>query len=379
MVHRIVVVGAGYAGVPAALRLARRLDPVRFPVTVVTEHDRFVERIRLHQHAAGQRLRDRPLGPLLAASGVGLLVGRVVAVDPGARTIEVGHGDPGGVIDYDDLVLAVGSGPDFHGVPGAAEHAVPVAGLPGATTIAARLDAGTVRRVTVVGGGLTGTETAAELAESRPALEVSLVTAGALGDGISPRGCEHLRRSLRARGVTVHEDRRVLGVGADAVSLDGGDVPGDLTVWAAGFRAPDLLRDAGLTVDERGRVVVDEHLQPAGRPEIHVIGDAAAAPGPGGSSSRMSCQTGLPMGVHAGVSLARRLRGREPRPIRLRYVWQNVGLGRADGVTQFTAADDRPLDRLLTGRASASFKEVVARSAAWTALYPGPRRPRRSP
>jgi NADH:ubiquinone reductase (H+-translocating) len=369
MVHRIVVVGAGYAGVSAALRLARRLDPGRFPVTVVTEHDRFVERIRLHQHAAGQRLRDRPLGPLFAASGVGLVVGRVVAVDPSARTLEMDDG----LIDYDDLVLAVGSGPDFHGVPGAAEHALPVAGLAGATAIAARLDAGTVRRVTVVGGGLTGMETAAELAESRPSLEVSLVTAAALGDGISPRGCEHLRRSLRARGVAVHEDRRVLGVGADAVSLDGGEIPTDLTVWAAGFRAPDLLRDAGLVIDERGRVVVDELLQPAGHPGIHVIGDAAAAPGPGGSSSRMSCQTGLPMGVHAGVSLARRLRGGEPRPIRLRYVWQNVGLGRADGVTQFTAADDRPLDRLLTGRAAASFKEVVARSAAWTATYTGRR------
>ena len=114
MVHRIVVVGAGYAGVSAALRLARRLDHARFPVTVVTEHDRFVERIRLHQHAAGQRLRDRPLGPLFAGTGVRLVVGRAVAVDPAARTVEVEDG----LIDYDDLVLAVGSGPDFHGRPG---------------------------------------------------------------------------------------------------------------------------------------------------------------------------------------------------------------------------------------------------------------------
>jgi len=296
------------------------------------------------------------------------VVGRAVAVDPVARTVELEDG----LLGYDDLVLAVGSGADFHGVPGAAEHALPVAGLAGATAIAARLDEGTVRRVTVVGGGLTGTETAAELAGSRPSLEVSLVTAGSPGDGLSPRGRDHLRRSLRARAVTVHEDRRVLGVGGDAVTLEGGDhLPTDLTVWAAGFRAPDLLRDAGLAVDARGRVVVDDLLRPAGHPGIHVAGDAAAAPGPGGSSSRMSCQTGLPMGVHAGTSLARSLRGGEPRPIRLRYVWQNVGLGRTDGVTQFTAADDRPLDRVLTGRASASFKEVIARSAGWTALHPG--------
>lgn len=366
MSHRIVVVGAGYAGLSAALGLARRLDPARFPVTMVTEDDHFCERIRLHQVAAGRPPRRRRIGPLLATHGVDLVLGRVVAVDPSLRTVDL---DDGGTLSYDDLVLAVGSGGDVQGVPGAAEHAVTIADPAGASGIAGRLAEGSVRRVVVVGGGLTGVETAAELAECRPQVDVALVT-GTLGAGLSPRARDHLRHGLLARGVGVYEQRRVSAVDADAVHLDAADeLPTDLTVWAAGFRAPDLLHRTGFALDSRGRVLVDDRLRPRTHAGILVAGDAAAAPVAGGTSSRMSCQTGLPMGLYAGAALARRLHGREPRPIRLRYVWQNVGLGPADGVTQFTAADDRPLDRQLTGRLSASFKEAVARGAAWAARH----------
>ncbi|MEJ2889545.1 NAD(P)/FAD-dependent oxidoreductase [Actinomycetospora aeridis] len=370
--HRTVVLGAGYAGLAAALGLARRLDPTRHPVTVVTPDDHFVERIRLHQRATGQRLRPRPLRPVLAGHGVELVVAHATTVDTDARLLALDR--PPHVLGYDDLVLAVGSEADLRDVPGAARHAQAVAGPAGADAVARRLAAGTVRRAVVVGGGLTGTETAAEIAERFPAVGVSLVTAGTLTPGIGDRGREHLRRALRARGVALHEGRRVTAVGATSVSLDGDELPADLVVWAGGFRAPDLLARTGLPVDPRGRLVVDDHLHPAGRPELTVAGDAAAVPVAGGPASRMSCQTGLPMGRYAGAALARRARGRAPRPIRVRYVWQNVGLGRGDGLTQFTAPDDSPLDRVLTGRLSAALKEYVARGAAWAAAHPGPHR-----
>lgn len=369
--HRIVVLGAGYAGLAAALGLARRLDPDRFPVTVVTADDHFVERIRLHQLATGQRLRPRPLHPVLARHGVRLVVARATTVDPTARVLALDRSPH--LLGYDDLVVAVGSGAAMREVPGAAEHAAPVAEPAGAATVARRLAAGGVRRLVVVGGGLTGIETAAEIAERVPAVQVALVTAAVLAPGVGVRGRDHLRRALHARGVAVHEGQRVRGVDAGAVGVEGGgELAAGLVVWGGGFRAPDLLARTGLEVDPRGRLVVDEHLHPAGRPEITVVGDAAAVPIPGDAASRMSCQTGLPTGLYAGAALAQRLRGREPRAIRLRYVWQNIGLGRGDGLTQFTAADDEPLDRLLTGRPSAVFKEAVARGAAWTAHHPGP-------
>jgi NADH dehydrogenase FAD-containing subunit len=70
------------------------------------------------------------------------------------------------------------------------------------------------------------------------------------------------------------------------------------------------------------------------------VAGQAAAHAPDGNETRVSCQTGLPMGQHVADVVADRLTGGDPRPFRLRYVWQNISLGRRDGVTQFTHADD---------------------------------------
>jgi NADH dehydrogenase FAD-containing subunit len=103
--------------------------------------------------------------------------------------------------------------------------------------------------------------------------------------------------------------------------------------------------------------------------EVYAIGDVVAAPTPGGTETRMSCQTALPMGQYVAKEIARTLKGRASKPIRIRYVWQNISLGRRDGVTQFTRADDSPLNLVLTGRLSAWFKEAITRGAAWKAQH----------
>jgi hypothetical protein len=86
----------------------------------------------------------------------------------------------------------------------------------------------------------------------------------------------------------------------------------------------------------------------------------------------MSCQTGLPMGVRAGDNAALVVAGCDPRPARIRYVWQNISLGRRDGVTQFTRGDDSPVGVVLGGRVSAGFKEAITRAAGFAARHPGP-------
>lgn len=153
---------------------------------------------------------------------------------------------------------------------------------------------------------------------------------------------------------------QVTKLGPDTVHLaDGTGLPTDTTVWAAGFRVPALAAEAGLAVDAQGRLLVDDHLRSLSHPEVYGIGDAAAG-------ARMSCQTGLPMGRYAATDITRTLRGRRTRPIRIRYVWQNISLGRRDGITQFTRTDDTPVNAVLTGRISALFKEFITRGAAWT-------------
>ncbi|MFC7614064.1 NAD(P)/FAD-dependent oxidoreductase [Actinokineospora soli] len=296
----IVVIGAGYAGVVAANETARTVDE---PVVLVNERDTFVERVRLHQLAAGQELPHRPLEKLL--KGVTLVVGRVVAIDAEARVVRLADGREQ---DYDTLVYALGSRGNLS-APGAAEHAYDLAAPRDAERLRERLAGGGT--AVVVGGGLTGIEAAAELA--RPDLKVTLLT-DRLGPGLSAKGRGYVTRSLGRQGVDVREDAEVARVHADGVELASGErIAADAVVWAAGFSVPALARDAGFAVDDAGRMVVDDTLRSVSHPDVYGVGDAAAARMPGGQELRMACATGMPTGQHAARAIAARRAGREPR------------------------------------------------------------------
>ncbi|NUW39561.1 NAD(P)/FAD-dependent oxidoreductase [Nonomuraea rhodomycinica] len=368
MTKRIVVLGAGYAGLGAAKRAARRLRGTDAQVTLVNASDRFVERVRLHQLAAGQSLPDLPLSTLLDGTGVDLAVARVTGIDLGAHVVRLDAVPY--ELTYDVLIYALGSGADLDVVPGTAEHAFTLATAGEATRLRSRL--AEARSVAVVGGGLTGIEAATEIAEAYPRLDVRLISGGRIGNGLSDRPRRHLHKAFARLGVAVREHTPVAKIGPDGLLLDDGrEVSADTVVWAAGFRVPGLAAACGLATDEDGRMLVDATLRSLSHPEVFGVGDAAAARTPGGRS-RMSCQTGLPMGLQAGAAVADLLAGRKPRPARIRYVWQNISLGRRDGVTQFTHADDSPLGVVLTGRASALFKEAITRSTVWRMRHPGP-------
>ncbi|GAA3155429.1 FAD-dependent oxidoreductase [Planomonospora alba] len=374
MTMHIVVLGAGYAGLGAAKRAARRLRGTDARVTLVNMSERFVERVRLHQFAAGQELADLPLRGLLGGTGVELVVAGVTGIDPGERVVRLDAAPH--EVGYDVLVYALGSGADVDAVPGAAEHAFTLATAEGAARLRSRLAAlPAARSVAVVGGGLTGIEAAAEFKETQPRLEVQLVCAGPVGDGLVARARRHLHRAFHRLDVTVREHTPVAEVGPDGLLLeDGGELPADVVVWAAGFRVAGLAAAAGLATDEQGRILVDATLRSRSHPEVFGAGDAAAAHVAGGVA-RMSCQTSLPMGLRAGDAVARLVSGRDLRPAGIRHLWQNISLGRRDGVTQFSRADDSPLGPVLTGRASARYKEAVTRGTVWRMRHPGPCRP----
>ncbi|HEV7650354.1 MAG TPA: FAD-dependent oxidoreductase [Actinophytocola sp.] len=362
MTH-IVVLGAGYAGQLAANLAARTLNA---EVTLVNERDRFVERVRLHQLAAGQELRRKPLADLLNGSGVKLVVDRVTAIDPAARAVALAAGQP---IHYDRLIYALGSHADLEAAPGVAEHAFTVTSVEQAARLRERVAAGGT--ATVVGGGLTGIEAAAELAESNPDLKVRLLTAGALGGRLSERARRHLHRTFARLGVEVREEARVSEVRADGAVLAGGEhVASDLVVWTTGFTVPPLARDAGLAVDEDGRMVVDESMRSVSHPDVYGAGDAAAVHLDSGQELRMACATGGPIAQAAVRAIGARLAGREPRRMRFRYLNQCISLGRRDGLIQFVHGDDSPRDAVLTGRFAALYKEIVVRGALSIQRHP---------
>ncbi|MFF5156254.1 NAD(P)/FAD-dependent oxidoreductase [Streptomyces sp. NPDC000348] len=373
MQHRIIVLGAGYAGAVAAGRLARRLRREDVAITLVNAEPDFVERVRMHQLAVGQHLRPRPFREMFAGTGVETVRATVTGVDADRRKVTVTDAAGGtGQLTYDTLVYALGSGWDPQGVPGAAEHAHEIASRPGALRLRERLaglDAG--RSVVVVGGGLTGLEAAAEIAESRPDLDVSLAARGALGDRLSPRGRRHLRKVLDGLGVTVHERTSVTAVGADRVTTaDGRCLPAAVTLWTTGFAVHPIAGATTLKTDGTGRIVVDGTMRSLSHPDVYAIGDAALVQGPGDKPLRMSCASGVPTAWQAADAIAARLTGGKLPGVTPRYFNQCISLGRKEGLIQYVTADDRAVDVALTGRLAALYKELVCKGAAWGVANP---------
>ncbi|GHJ10768.1 oxidoreductase [Micromonospora humidisoli] len=372
MKHRIVVLGAGYAGANAAARLAKRLHPSDTQITLVNADAEFVERVRMHQLATGQHLRPRRLTDVFAGTGVQVRIAQVTAVDAERGTVALVEADGPGEIAYDQLVYALGSTATDHGVPGVAENAHSVADRQAALRLRGRLGelpAGAT--VLVVGGGLTGIETVTEIAEARPDLEVSLATRAGLGDWLSDKARNHLRTVVDRLGITVHEHTDVVGVEPTGVVTDGDRmIPARVTVWTAGFGVHPIAAATTLEVSATGQIVVDDTMRSVSHPDVYAVGDAASAPGVNGAPLRMSCASGIPSAQLAADVIAARLTGRRVPPNTIHYAAQCVSLGRRDAVVQWVTPDDQPKPSALTGRPAARVKELICRGAAWSMSHP---------
>ncbi|MFZ3394016.1 FAD-dependent oxidoreductase [Rhodococcus sp. 7Tela_A2] len=345
----VVVVGAGYAGVTAANRLARHPEVA---VTVVNPRAVFVERTRLHQVAAGSGSATHNLADLLHPRA-SLRVATAERIEPDAVTLTDGT-----ALRCDAVAYAVGSGPATSAVPGM-ERAFSVSDLESATALHNALaELPAHAPVVVVGGGFTGIEAAAELASEHPGADYSLV--GDPGAGFPDGTRQYVNRTLDSFGIDVRPRVHATRLTEDAVLLDDGTaIPAALVVWAGGFSVPDLARRSGLPVDASGRLRVDAGLQSADGTAVVGVGDAVTVAGR--DHIRMSCQAAMPLGAHGADTVWEILQGRSPSTLSLRFVAQCLSLGRGRGAVQFTARDDSPSAFSLRGRVVAPVKESILR------------------
>ena len=369
MTHRILVLGAGYSGAITAGMLARRLRPADAEITLVNAAEHFVERVRLHQLAVGQEIPCRSLHEMFARTAVSVVIDRVTALDVDAQEVTLASGD---ALSYDSLVVGLGS---TQASPPAAEDDTlvhTVADRAGALRLRSDLEAlGPHADVVVVGAGLTGLESATEIAETRPDLDVALLSAARVGADLSPRGTRHVRAALERLRVDVHEGARADRITSESViSDDGQELPADLVVWTTGYVTNPLARASALETHEDGRIVVDRAMRSVSHPGVYAVGDAARAIGHGYKPLRMSCASGTAMGWQAAEAVLADLRGKPAPKFPLAYVTRCISLGRRDGLIQVVRPDDTPLDVVLTGRLGAWDKEMVCRGAAWGAANP---------
>ncbi|MBV7694168.1 NAD(P)/FAD-dependent oxidoreductase [Streptomyces sp. TRM70350] len=303
---RIVIVGAGFAGYRTA-RVLSRLARDKAHITLLNPTDYFLYLPLLPQVAAGI-LEPRRVTVSLSGTlpRVRLVLGEADGIDLDARTVH--YSDPeggGGTLEYDRLVLAAGSVNKLLPIPGVAEHAHGFRGLPEALYlrdhVTRQVELATsaddpkscAARCTfvVVGAGYTGTEVAAHgqmftdaqvrkhpLREGMRPRWILLDVADRVLPELDERLSRTADRVLRQRGVDVRMGTSVKEATHGGVLLtDGEYVETRTLVWCVGVRPDPLVESLGLPM-ERGRLLVDPHLQVPGRPEVFACGDAAAVP-----------------------------------------------------------------------------------------------------
>jgi len=350
---QILILGAGYAGLRAALDLEPAARDGALSVTLVDQNPYHQLVQLLHLTAtAGIHTREAiyDLGRLLRDRAVRLVEGRAAAIDPLARSVALADGQR---LAYDRLVIALGAETDDGGVPGVAEHSLPLRTYAHAlrvrdhlvaqfTAAAAGADERRILMTTaIVGGGYTGCQLAGELAAWAPALSeetgaprgearIALLDRGpSLLRQFAPWATAEAERALDRAGVSVYLNTAITGVEPRLLRIADGRVLRAATiVWAGGIRGPALLAEAGLPTDERGRVIVDRYLRVPEHPAIFALGDCAAIPdGANGATVPATASYAMRQGEHAAAAIAAEIAGEAPRAYEPLKLGELVSLG----------------------------------------------------
>ena len=379
MAQRIVVLGAGFAGLWSAIGAARALDELGIGadrVEIVAIDMTAWHSIRVRNYEAdleGTRVSlDSVLGPI----GVRRLEGEVTGIDVAGRTVTYAANGAPHSIAYDRLVFALGSRLAHPPIPGLAEHAFDVDTHAAAERLNAHI-AGLPRRastagqstVLVVGGGLTGIEAATEMpgklrAAGIAAPRVILADhAPRIGADMGAGALPVIEEALAALGIEALGGVSVAAVDAEGATLATGErIAAATVVWCAGMQAHPLTAQFPVERDRLGRLPVEPSLKIKGLAAEFAAGDAAWFLVDGVHCSVMSCQHGRPMGRFAGHNVVCDLLGRPMLPLRIDWYTTILDLGPWGAV--YTEGWDRQL--VSQGSAAKRTKEIINRER----IYP---------
>ncbi|KAB0662631.1 NAD(P)/FAD-dependent oxidoreductase [Burkholderia diffusa] len=330
MSQKILIVGAGFAGVWGALGAARVLDGAGVTsgdveITLISPKPELQIRPRLYE-SEPQRMAA-PLLPLLDAVGVKFLEGSVEEISVREKTVSVACANgQRRLLAYDRLLLTSGSRLSKPPVPGLAEHAFSVDRIEDAVALddhfaaLAKLPESPARNtVAVVGCGFTGIEVATELPKRLrewfgPQTKGRVVVIGAqddIGPDLGPNPRPYVAEAFASLGVEAVLGSRVVSVAADGVrTASGMHIESMTVIWAGGMLASPLTSQVSSHLDPLGRVEVTPDLRVAEAPHVFVAGDVARARSDDdGHYALMSCQHAIVMGQFGGHNVAADLIG----------------------------------------------------------------------
>lgn len=364
--HRVLILGGGFGGVYTALELEKLFEfDDTVAITLVNHDNFFLFTPMLHEIAASDVDVTNivsPIRKLLARTD--FFEGDATAIDLAAKKVRLRHGSNGHEHDYeyDSLVVALGSVTNFFGLPGLQERALTMKSLGDALELRNRMIAHLEEADTecacdirkplltfvVAGGGFAGVETIAGMhdfllcalpfyghLEERDVRTVLIHPGEVILPELGPELGRYAQTKLAARGVEIRTGTRVTGVSDGGVMLsDGSRLESSTLVWTAGTSPNPLLAPLPAR-KERGRLLVDEHLELPGFPGVFALGDAAAVPDrEKGGFHPPTAQHALRQARVVARNVRAAIRGTQKRRFRFATLGQLASLGRRTGVAR---------------------------------------------
>jgi NADH:ubiquinone reductase (H+-translocating) len=380
---RIIIIGAGFAGMYAALSAARQreiqgVSPEQLEIALVAPAPTLVVRPRLYE--AKPETLTAPLLDVLESIDVAYVQGSAETINTEARTVEIATAKGATkTLSYDRLVVATGSRLFRPNIPGLAQHGFSVDTLDDAVALDKHLH-GLAKRpavngretVVVAGGGFTGIEAATEMParlrdifgkDAKPRIiivERNIAIAPDMGEGARPI----IEEALRKVGVETRLGAGVASLDQSGVTLSNGEhIETETVIWAAGIRAAPLTAQIPAGRDNFGRLLVDRDLRVPGVAGVFATGDAArAACDDEGNHALMSCQHATRMGAFAGNNAAAELLGVPTRPYHQKAYVTCLDLGEAGAL--FTRGWEREVE--MVGANAKKTKQEI--NTVW--IYP---------
>jgi NADH:ubiquinone reductase (H+-translocating) len=370
---RILILGAGFAGLWAAIGAARKRDEIgaraaELEILVLDRNP--YHNIRVRNYEVDLSDAAIPLAGLLDPVGVSHRVAEVQTIDPAKGHVVVSVGAGRESISYDRLVLALGSELARPATPGLA-YAFDVDTFASAKRLDAHLaslagEAPSMVRstVVVVGAGFTGIEVATEMPAKLDKAGIGgkrriilLDPNPVVGATFGEHGRPVINEALSALGVETRLGARVDTVRADGIALSSGEfIPARTVVWCAGMRASPLV--AALPgKHDHGRLAVDRFMRAKGLTHVFAAGDVACGRLDGEHATVMSCQFARPMGRYAGNNVVADLFGEPMLPLDIDWYVTVLDLGAWGAL--YTEGWDRKVRT--TGAAAKTTKQTINR------------------
>ncbi len=334
---RVVIIGAGFAG----LNAAKSLKKLPVDVLMIDQNNYHTFQPLLYQVAtAGLEPSDivhQVRGIFHGQKNFRFRQGQVTGIDWQNNDVILESGE---AIHFDYLVLGLGAVYNDFGTPGVKEHGFLLKTLTQANNLRSHIlqqfelasahpemiDQG-ILNVVIVGGGPTGVEMAGTMIElfnrvlpkDYPEIDMSkakiilLESSDEILTPFTPRTRIYALEILRRRGVDMQLNSRVSAVSAQEVTLkDGRTIPTKTLIWAAGVRANPLVDVLGLELDKGSRVKVNPDLSVPEKPYVFVLGDMTAAKDNAGNLYPQVATVAIQQGKYLGKAIQARLQGQNP-------------------------------------------------------------------